>query len=97
MCNVYRKFVPNFARNSDSLTQTLRKGVEKALPPPTGEQVSSFELLINALISPPVLRLPDAKKPFSIGMDVCNDQIGCALFNEGEDGFRHPAGFWSRS
>ena len=97
ICNMYRRFAPNFARVAAPLNSLLTKGQPKSIPPPTEEQLRAFDTLRKALIAPPILILPDSSKPFSIDTDACDHQIGAALFQEGDDGVRHPVGFWSRS
>ena len=97
MCNVYRRFVPNFARVSAPLNRHTSKNAPKELPSPTPEEVKAFKTLKDALTSPPVLRLPDPSKPYSVDTDACNTQLGCALFQADDEGVRHPIGFWSRS
>lgn len=97
MCNVYRRFIPKFARMAAPLNQILKKGHPVALPPPTEEQQESFSLLKNALVSPPILRIQRPDLPYSVETDACKDQVGCALFQSHEDRTRHPIGFWSRT
>ncbi len=96
LCIVYRRFVPNFARVAAALNKLLTKGMDKNLPSPNDEQMKSFTMLRDALVSAPILRLPDPNRPFSVDTDACDYQIGATLFQEYEDG-RHPVGFWSRS
>jgi len=97
MCNVYRRFVPNFAHVAGPLNKYLMKGQGSILPEPTEEDSRAFELLKESLTSPPVLQLPDPEKDYSIDADASSYQVGCALFQQGKDGVRHPIGFWSRS
>lgn len=97
MCNVYRRFVPNFAHVAAPLNKYLMKGQSADLPAPKEEDLDAFESLKEALTSPPVLELPDLEKEYSIDADASAYQVGCALFQQGEDGIRHPIGFWSRS
>ena len=97
LCNVYRRFVPNFSRTAAPLNDLLKKGCTKELPPPTEEQYEAFEKLRQALISAPILKLPDPKKPYSVDTDACDHQVGAALFQEDDEGVRHPVGFWSRT
>ena len=97
MCNVYRRFVPNFAHVAAPLNRLLTKGQGPDLPPPSEEQTQAFELLKKALAEPPVLQLPNPDWEYSIDTDASAHQIGCALFQNSDDGVRHPIGFWSRS
>ena len=97
LCNVYRRFVPNFARTAAPLNAFLRKGCTTELPPFNEEQSAAFELLKKALLAPPILRLPRADLPYSVDTDACNNQVGSALLRTYPDGTRHPIGFWSRS
>ena len=97
LCNVSRRFVPNFARTSAPLNAFLKKGCTTELPPFNEEQSAAFELLKKALLSPPILRLPRADLPHSVDTDAYNHQVSCALLQTYRDGTRHPIGFWSRS
>ena len=58
LCNAYRRFVPNFARTAAPLNALHKKGCPGDLQKFNDEQSKAFELLKQALISPPVLRLP---------------------------------------
>ncbi|CDF40036.1 retrotransposon protein [Chondrus crispus] len=97
MCNVYRRFVPNFARTAAPLNVLLAKGKPFQLEKFSVEQSKAFGLLKTAVISPPILKLPRSNLPISVDTDACERQVGCALFQTYPDGTRHPAGFWSRS
>ena len=89
---MYRRFVPNFAHVAAPLNQLLTKGVGFHLPPPTEETLEAFERLKSALVTPPVLQLPDPAKEYSLDTDASAHQVGCALFQHAD-----PIGFWSRS
>ena len=97
MCNVYRRFVPNFARVAAPLNAFLTKGQQFNLPPFNEEQATAFEMLKEALTSPPILKLPRTDLEYSVDTDACDYQVGCSLFQTHADGVRHPIGFWSRS
>ena len=97
LCNVYRRFVSNFARVSAPLNKLLKKEQSPKLEPFTDDEWKAFHKLKEALASPPVLRLPRENLLFSVDTDACEYQIGCALMQLHEDGKRYPIGFWSRS
>ena len=97
LCNVYRRFVPNFAHTAAPLNSLLKKGCPYDLPALNEFQIKPFDLLKQALTEPPVLRLPRVGLPFSVDTDACNHQIGCALMQTHDDDARYPIGFWSRS
>lgn len=96
LCNVYRRFVPNFERVTAPLNAMLQNAYDFELPAFTEDQRRAFELLKRALIKPPVLQLPRSGTKLSVDTDACDYQVGCALMQEGEDGIRHPIGYWSR-
>ena len=97
LCNVYRRFVPNFARVSAPLNKLLKKEQGPKLEPFDENKRSAFKKLKEALASLPVLRRPQEEVPFSVETDVCEYQIGYALMQLHEDGKRYPIGFWSRT
>ena len=97
LCNVYRRFVCNFARIAAPLNALLKKGMPAKLEPLNKEQLEAYNTLKEALINPPILRLPRINLPYSIDTDACEYQVGVALMQTHEDKTRHPVGFWSRS
>ena len=96
-CNVYRRFVPSYTDMARPLYDCLKGSPKKATRIHMGsEQMRSFEQLVSAVTSPPVLSLPRRGLRYSIDTDSSQYQIGCALFQTHEDGVRRPLGFWSR-
>lgn len=89
LAGYYRKFVRNFALLSRPLTDLLKKG---SLFVWTSSHQAAFEALKSALVSTPVLALPDFSKPFQLQMDACDSGVGAVLLQEG-----HPLAFVSKS
>jgi len=96
-CNVYRRFVKNFAKVAAPLTDLLKKGLPFELEAPTQEQLDSFNRLRDALLNPPILRLPKPGIPYVLDVDASKAQLGCTLLQQQEDGILHPVGYWSRT
>ncbi|CDF38390.1 unnamed protein product [Chondrus crispus] len=97
MCNVYGRFVPNFARTMEPLNALLAKGKLFQLEKFSADQSMAFGLLETALVGPPILKLRRSNLPSSVDTDACERQVGRALFQTPPDGLRHPVGLWSRS
>jgi RNase H-like domain found in reverse transcriptase/Reverse transcriptase (RNA-dependent DNA polymerase) len=97
LCNVYRRFVPSFAKVASPLNALLRKGERPELGILTDEQVSAFNALREKLTHPPVLTLPKKEGLFVLDTDASAEQIGCCLFQEQVGGPKLPLGYWSRS
>jgi hypothetical protein len=95
LCNVYRRFVPNFARRAASLTKLLRGKVPDRLELDQ-EAVDSFEDLKSCLCAPPVLSLPRAQGELVLDTDASDAQLGCCLQQRDDDNQFHPLGYWSR-
>jgi len=55
----------------------------------------SFELLRDALVKYPILRIPDTSKPFIIMSDASANAIGAVLMQLFEDGL-HPVAYFSK-
>jgi hypothetical protein len=89
LAGYYRKFVRHFGIICRPLTALLKKG---ALFIWTSECVQAFEALKQALVSAPVLALPDFAKTFVIETDACDNGIGAVLQQDG-----HPLAFLSRA
>ena len=77
----YRKFIPNFAEKASALTELTRKGQPNTLVF-TEAQFNAFMELKNALINPPVLRLPDVNRMFILRTDASNSALGAVLLQE---------------
>ena len=86
MCNVYRRFFPNFARVAAPLNQLLKKRQGPDLELFDEAQRNAFELLKQGLSKPPVLRLPQKDLPYFVDTDASAYQIGCALMQTYPDG-----------
>jgi Reverse transcriptase (RNA-dependent DNA polymerase)/RNase H-like domain found in reverse transcriptase len=93
LCNVYRRFVSGFAKISAPLNDVMRKGESPQLGELTEFQRSSFETLRDCLLNHPILALPRTEGQFTLDTDASSDQIGCCLFQEHQDGEKHPSGF----
>jgi hypothetical protein len=85
----YRKFVKNYGIISKTLTNLLRKGVPYVW---TVETDTAFHSLKQALITAPVLALPDFSKPFVVETDASDIGIGAVLLQD-----KHPIAFVSRA
>jgi len=85
----YRKFVKHYGIISKPLTNLLCKNVMFVW---TSEAEQSFQTLKHALITTPVLALPDFTKPFTIETDACGVGIGAVLSQQG-----HPLAYVSMS
>jgi hypothetical protein len=97
LCNVYRRFVPGFAKIAAPLNALLRKGESPALGILDKEQLAAFDALCGKLIHLPVLALPKKEGRFVLDTDASAEQIGCCLFQEQSIGPTLPIGYWSRS
>lgn len=75
LCNVYRRFVPNFSRVAAPLNKLLTKEYQADLKPFKEEERKAFRLLKKALASPPILRLPREGLPYSVDTDACNTRL----------------------
>jgi len=96
MCNVFRRFVPNFARVATPLTDLMGSTAAVTVPPPTPEQFFSFEELKRQLTQPPVLALPRAGHKYVLDVNACGTQVGAALLQEQEEGRLRPVAYMSR-
>lgn len=72
LCNVYRRFVPNFARVAPPLNNILQKAFDFKFPPFGEDQSKDFDLLKRALMQPPILELPRTGSKLSVHTDACD-------------------------
>lgn len=85
----YRKFVQGHGLISKPLTQLLRKGVVFKWTP---EADAAFNCLKQALVTAPVLALPDFNKEFTVETDASDTGIGAVLSQ-----VKHPIAYLSKA
>lgn len=95
-CSWYRRFIRNFSTIAAPLNKLTCSG--KNAPPFSWseEAEESFNTLKNALVTAPVLAVPDFDKPFTVHCDASSYGLGGMLSQEIE-GHDHPIAFVSRS
>jgi predicted aspartyl protease len=88
LTNYFRKFVYRYSHIARPLTLLTGKGKWK----PFGDaEKQAFQALKDALVSPPVLAIPDFNKPFHVYQDASDYALGGVLVQEGR-----PVAFTSR-
>ena len=82
LANYYRKFINNFAKKAAPLYNLLNKDVKWDWD---DNCKNSFETLILALTSEPVLRQPDMERQYIIHTDASNEAVGAILSQKDEN------------
>jgi len=97
MCNVYRRFVKDYARVARSLSaMTSTKGPDRWTSQ-SAEALAAFEELKKRLTAAPILALPRREGAYTVGTDAGAGQVGAVLLQEQPDRTTRPVGYWSRS
>lgn len=94
VCNVYRRFVPNFAEMGAPLNKKLKNGETKQSSFDE-DKMKAVDVVKVKLITPPVLALPKPNRQHIINTDICGTQPGCVLRQEQEDKGLKPIDYWS--
>jgi len=96
MCNVFRRFVPNFSRMAAPLTDIMGSTAPVLVPSATPLQQQAFDRLKEAITTPPVLALPRRGRKDVLDVDACGTQVGAALLQEQDDGKLQTVAYISR-
>src|SRR5208282_1902345 len=86
LCNYYRRFVKSFSQISAPMRSLLKQDVKFKW---TRDCEEAFEALKTALITAPVLVLPDFRKPFILTCDASTSGVGYILSQKDEGGREH--------
>jgi len=88
----YRRFVDNYATIAVPLTDLLKKNKVLSW---TQAAEDAFNQLKTKLVSSPILRTPNFKKPLILLCDANLYGLGCVLAQEDEDGVELPIAYMS--
>lgn len=95
----FRRFIPGFASLASPLTDlTKGTGPKKRAIQWSAACQASFEEIKAKLTEAPVLRTPDASKPFRVDCDASDVGVGAVLLQQGDgdDKVWHPIAYESR-
>lgn len=76
------RFVPNSGHIATQLSKKLKKGEPRTFASLTQEEHDALETLQDNLISAPVLALTRSKGHSTLGMEACDNQMGCVWMQE---------------
>jgi hypothetical protein len=79
MCDVYSKFVPQFAQAAAPLTKLVKKCQNIDLPLFDTTQAAYFKLLKDAFITPPLLCSPQDNQPYTLDVEASDYQLGATI------------------
>ncbi|UYV77704.1 hypothetical protein LAZ67_15001993 [Cordylochernes scorpioides] len=79
MCSYYRKFIKDFSKIADPLTNLIKKSVSFIW---TERQEEAFQTLKTALLSPPILGHFNPNAPTYVHTDASNIGIGATLVQD---------------
>ncbi|XP_055584860.1 uncharacterized protein LOC129737726 [Uranotaenia lowii] len=92
LCGWYRRFIPEFSRIAAPITELTKAKIKFRW---TTAAEEAFLKLKSALVTAPVLAMPDYTKPFSIACDASDVAIGAVLTQDIE-GEEHPISYFSQ-
>ena len=90
--NFWRKFIKDYSIIARPLNALRQKGKQFEW---TDQHQKAFDTLKQALITAPVLRIPDPSQPYCLQTDATKEAIAGILTQE-FDGQQHPIGYYSR-
>ena len=97
LCNVYRQFVPHYAKITHPPSQLLKKGQQVQLEGFDKPCKKASYKLKDSILAPSGLALPKKDLPYSVDTDASDYQIGAALFRTHSDAQRKLIRFFCRT
>ena len=82
-CNYYRRFIKDYAKIAKPLTQLLKKDTLYVW---TKDRQDAFDVLRTALVTAPILKVPDPAKEFILWCDASDYALGAVLAQEADEG-----------
>jgi hypothetical protein len=76
LAGYYRRFIPDFSRIANPMTELLNKGVKFVWSEACDK---AFQKLREHLTSAPVLAQPDNSNPYEVCCDASGTGLGCVL------------------
>lgn len=97
LCNVFQRFVPNFAHVAAPLNEKPRKGQQQTFDGLSYEEETASETLKAKLIEYQVLALPRSQGDYTVDTGTFYKQIVCILLQKQANGTDRPMGYWYRT
>jgi hypothetical protein len=96
LCGYYRKLIKDFAKLEKPLRDLTCKGTVFYMGP---LELGAFDKLKDALVSDPVVKLPDfsGKYPFEVHTDACDTGVGAVLVQHDENGVERAVAYDSKN
>lgn len=94
ICNVFRRFVPNFPIIAAPLSKKLMKNQPANLWELVAEELDALAILKEKLILPTILELLRFEGQFTLDTDAYDKQIGCVLVRKQPDSTYRPVEYW---
>lgn len=95
-CSWYRRFIRNFSTIAAPLNKLTSKGKNAPKFEWSDEAEEAFNKLKDALVSAPILAVPDFEKPFVVHCDASAYGLG-GMLSQDINGREHPIAYVSRS
>jgi len=95
MCNVYRRFVKDFAQVARPLAAMTSSKMPDRWGTLSDEALGALEELKRRLTEAPILALPRRQGNYTLDTDASAGQVGAFLLQEQPDQSTRPVGSWS--
>ena len=96
MCNVFRRFVPSFARMAAALTDLMGLTAPVLVPPATPLRQQALDRLREAFSTAPVPALPRRGRKYILDVNMCGTQVGATLLQKQDDKKLQTVAYMSR-